>query len=294
MNELVSVIIPVYNRENTILRAIKSVLNQTYENIEVIVIDDCSSDNTETLILKYYNDNSKVYYEKLKRNSGACVARNRGIEVSNGKYIAFLDSDDIFLENKIEIQVKAITETPCDLCATAYDRIGEKGTKRINIKKCNGENLYRELLYCNFITTGTLMGKRECFEKIKFDERLPRYQDWDLVLRLCRAYKFVLMTDSTLIQEEQRNSITTSTGHKKTFDAMKIIYEKNKEGFAKYVEADTQFKWLMGVHSIFLKNDTRYDLLWYGCKNSGLKINRLFVLLAAKVGMKDTLDRMFR
>ena len=99
MNHLVSIIIPTYNRENKLERAVESVLEQSYQYIEVIVVDDCSTDNTVTLMGKYKDDERVVYY-RLEKNSGACVARNKGIELSKGDYIGFLDSDDIFLPKK--------------------------------------------------------------------------------------------------------------------------------------------------------------------------------------------------
>ena len=100
---LVSVIIPTYNRGRLILDSINSVLNQTYKNIELIVVDDCSTDNTEE-ILKSIND-SRIKYVKLEKNSGACIARNKGIELSTGEFIAFNDSDDLWITTKLEKQL---------------------------------------------------------------------------------------------------------------------------------------------------------------------------------------------
>lgn len=97
---MVSVIIPSYNRENTIVRAVNSVLNQTYKDIEVIVVDDCSKDRTLELLSSIKDERLKFF--KLEKNSGACVARNFGIEKANGEFIAFQDSDDEWLPEKLK------------------------------------------------------------------------------------------------------------------------------------------------------------------------------------------------
>lgn len=112
-NPKISVIIPTYNREKLIERSIKSVLNQTYKNIEVIVVDDCSNDNTKSIVNSIKDD--RLIYIKLSKNKGACYARNKGIEAASGKYIAFNDSDDVFYKNKLEKQLKNLLNNNSDL-----------------------------------------------------------------------------------------------------------------------------------------------------------------------------------
>jgi len=97
---MISVIMPTYNRARTLKRAIDSVLAQTYSDIELIVVDDCSTDNTKDIVDKYSDE--RLRYVRLKKNSGACVARNVGIEKAKGEYIAFQDSDDYWEKEKIE------------------------------------------------------------------------------------------------------------------------------------------------------------------------------------------------
>lgn len=111
--ELISVVIPTYNRGFIIENSIRSVLNQTYKNIEVIIVDDGSTDNTEEVI-KSIND-KKIRYFKLKVNRGACYARNYGVSKAKGKYIAFQDSDDIFLPGKLEKQYVNLIKNNSDL-----------------------------------------------------------------------------------------------------------------------------------------------------------------------------------
>ena len=109
---MISVIIPTHNREKTIKKSIDSVLCQTYNNIEIIVVDDKSTDNTEEVI-NSIKDN-RIKYIKLDENKGACFARNKGIELAQGKYIAFQDSDDEWLPQKLEIQLRYLEEKKFD------------------------------------------------------------------------------------------------------------------------------------------------------------------------------------
>ena len=102
LNDKISVIIPTYNRGKSIIQSINSVLEQTYHNLEILIVDDCSTDDTEYLISKI--DDPRVKYIKLKENKGASFARNIGIKIATGKYITFQDSDDLYKTNKIEKQ----------------------------------------------------------------------------------------------------------------------------------------------------------------------------------------------
>ena len=113
LTDKISVIIPTYNRGNSLIKSLNSVLLQTYPNLEVFVIDDCSTDDTESLISKLKDD--RIKYVKLKENKGANFARNIGIQMSTGKYISFQDSDDIYHKDKIERQYKNIIKKNSDL-----------------------------------------------------------------------------------------------------------------------------------------------------------------------------------
>ena len=99
-----SVVIPTYNREKTIIRAIESVLQQTYHDVEVVVVDDCSKDNTVQIVKGQYSSDTRVLLYKQPQNQGACAARNKGVELCHGKYVAFLDSDDLWMPDKLEKQ----------------------------------------------------------------------------------------------------------------------------------------------------------------------------------------------
>lgn len=118
MKPLVSVVIPVYNRESTIMRALNSVLDQTYHNIEVIVVDDCSTDSTVQTVGMCTD--SRVQLICLPVHRGANAARNRGIEISKGEYIAFQDSDDEWMKNKLEKQINYMLDTGVEVSFSPY------------------------------------------------------------------------------------------------------------------------------------------------------------------------------
>lgn len=292
MKDLVSVVIPVYNREKTIVRAVKSVLNQTYKNIEVIIVDDCSSDNSRVVIENAFSENNNVRYICLEKNSGACVARNRGVQLSKGKYVAFLDSDDAFLPNKIEKQISFLCETNAQLCATDYIRYRKDGSEEtVKTKPGSQEEVYNELLYCNFITTGTLLGYKECFVDVPFDESLPRYQDWDLVLRLSQKYTFCFLEENTLLQYFQPVSITASTNHEKTIFSLKTIYKKNSKGYLSCRKANAQINWLLGLHGLFVGEKNIYHNIWLGIYGDGFNIRRFFISILVFLKLKKLLSK---
>lgn len=134
--ELISIITPVYNSERFIEHTIKSVQSQTYINWELILVDDCSKDNSYEIINKFRNNDSRIKYIKLEQNSGAAIARNVALENANGRYIAFLDSDDIWKEDKLEKQIKFMQDRDIAFSFTSYELINENGellNKVINV-----------------------------------------------------------------------------------------------------------------------------------------------------------------
>lgn len=188
--EKISVIIPAYNKADFTVKTVESVLNQTYNPIEIIVVDDGSTDNTKQLLSKYSDRITYIY----KKNAGACSARNLGIEVSIGTYIALLDCDDIYLPNKIEMSVDYLNKnTQCGFVYTSvYFIDGQDNILRIypslnNL--CEGY-ISRRLLTKNFIPNSTVVIRKACFQKTGFfDESIFTPADWDMWLRLSENYK---------------------------------------------------------------------------------------------------------
>ncbi len=201
MGELVSVIIPTYKRCENLEKAINSVLRQTYDNIEIIVVDDNNPDteyrsNNEEM-MKKYKENNKVIYIKHDKNKNGAAARNTGIFASRGKYIAFLDDDDEFLENKIEKQVTFLEknhEINCVGCQI-YKR-GSIVRQNINQKKMIEDILSMKVSPI----TSTLLFREKAIKSINgFDENYRRHQDVELMVRYLQENKFGYIKEPLII-----------------------------------------------------------------------------------------------
>jgi teichuronic acid biosynthesis glycosyltransferase TuaG len=147
--EKVSIIIPTYNCEDFIGKTLDSVLKQTYENWEVIVVDDSSTDCSEGVIKEYMKNDSRIRYEKLPKNMGAALTRNRGVELATGKYLAFLDSDDVWFPEKLEIQIDFMRSKGALFTCTAYNKIDEEGNHLGKIRQVRKRSGYEDILKWN-------------------------------------------------------------------------------------------------------------------------------------------------
>ena len=121
----VTIIMPSYKSEKFIIESVESVLAQTYSNWELIIVDDCSPDDSNKVITKYVDSDYRIKLIKLQKNSGPAIARNMAIETANGRYIAFLDSDDVWLPNKLEKQIKFMQDNDLAFTYSSYKLVGE-------------------------------------------------------------------------------------------------------------------------------------------------------------------------
>lgn len=224
---LVSVIIPTYNRGRLILNSVTSVLNQTYKNIELIVVDDCSTDNTEEILKSI--DDSRIKYVKLEKNSGACIARNKGIELSDGEFIAFNDSDDLWLPEKINSQLDFLYENNAEISFCKMECRTPENNFIHNFPNIEFDRKisYKDLLKYNSASTQTIFGKTDCFKEIFFDATMPRLQDWDEVLRLSQKFSVFYQNKILVHTFFQKDSI--STHPEKGVLAMEMLFEKHKD-----------------------------------------------------------------
>lgn len=127
IEELVSIIMPAYNCGDLIGITLDSVINQSYKNWEVIIVDDCSTDNTADVVHDYIRKFDRIRYYRLEKNSGAAVARNKAISLAEGKYMAFLDSDDVWFPEKLTKQIAFMNENDYGFTCTSYGKIDERG-----------------------------------------------------------------------------------------------------------------------------------------------------------------------
>lgn len=160
-NELVSIITPVYNCEKYIEDAINSVISQTYENWEMILVDDCSNDKSFEIINEYCKKDNRIKLFKLEKKGGAAIARNKAMEMAKGRFLAFLDGDDIWVEKKLEIQLKLMKENNSAISYGNYEVIVEDGSSMNKIVKVPKEITYEQYLRNTIIQTVTVMIDRE-------------------------------------------------------------------------------------------------------------------------------------
>ena len=190
--KLVSVVIPTYSRPTLLERTINSILNQTYKNIEIIVVDD-NNPNTDSrketeLIMEKYKNNSKVIYLQHDRNRNGSAARNTGWKHSSGEYITFVDDDDELSNDKIEEQVNCLENLENDwgACYTAYRIIKQKGKKQISSENRQGNCYIDALMRTMFMGSGSnLLLRKEVVDKINgYDESFIRNQDIEFPVRV--------------------------------------------------------------------------------------------------------------
>ena len=199
MNPLITVILPAFNRRDTIMRAIESVFRQTYRPLEVILVDDCSTDGTSDLVSSVrFPEPIRVI--KLLRNEGPAGARNAGIREASGQYVAFLDSDDWWLPTKIEKQVQVIsTASPLGRTVVyTQAHIIRRFEKIIRpVRRQQSESL-AEYIFCNggFIAQDSVMMPVQLVKSTAYDPNLRNNEDWDLFFRLeQQGVRFVLIEE---------------------------------------------------------------------------------------------------
>lgn len=172
---MVSIIIPTFNAQNSICRAIDSCLSQTYKDIEIIVIDDGSVDNTK-MILQKYSDESRLKYI-YQENQERSVARNNGLGIAMGDFIQFLDSDDVIYRDKLEKQVKFLNNNKANIMVYCGSEYKNENNKVINTseKKYQG-NIQKKLLQSNFLTINSPLIRKN---NVRFSQELNMLEDWE-------------------------------------------------------------------------------------------------------------------
>jgi glycosyltransferase involved in cell wall biosynthesis len=228
---LVSVVIPTYNTSNFLIKAIQSVINQTYKNWELIIVDDGSTDQTRQIVEEFQKKDSRIKYF-FQNNKGQGAARNLGIKNTSGNYIAFLDSDDEFFENKLE-RVISYFEKDKNIGFIYTDAIiiGDYLYKKrmSEIVTPYSGKIYTKLLFNNFITTSTVVVKREVLQNCGlFDESnlLRNFEDYDLWLRIAKKYKIEYIPE-VLVKYYFVPKIASWKKRRRAYKAMIYIYYKN-------------------------------------------------------------------
>ncbi|HHL2037255.1 glycosyltransferase family 2 protein [Clostridium perfringens] len=222
--DLVSIITPVYNAERFLKETIESVINQSYKNWELILVDDCSKDSSEKIIRSYIKLDNRIKYIKLEKNSGAAISRNTAINNSKGKYIAFLDSDDIWKKNKLETQINFMRENNIGFSFSEYDVMTEEGEKIDRIIKVPKKINYNEYLKNTIIGCLTVIIDREICGDFKM-VNIRKNQDMATWLQILKkGYKAYGINECLATYRLVQGSISNNK-----FKAAKSVWKTYRE-----------------------------------------------------------------
>lgn len=238
----VSVIIPTYNRSGLLVKAVSSVLNQTFKDLEVLIIDDGSTDDTKQRIEGL--GESRIRYIRNSKNMGVSGSRNVGITSSLSDYIGFLDDDDEWLPEKLERQVGILDNSPSNVglvyTGTLSVDLATGGLIETTIPRYKG-NVLNDLVFLNFIPTSSVLARRECFTKVGlFDENLSYGEDFDLWIRISTEFLIDYIQDPLAIHKDHPQ--TTTANNKKVavnvrriLDKHSALFASNKKGLSNYL-----------------------------------------------------------
>ncbi len=228
----VSIIIPSYNRAYCIERSVRSVLEQTYREFELLIVDDASTDNTKQVVESIQDD--RIRYIRLTENKGASGARNEGIRQAAYEYIAFQDSDDVWKPDKLEKQMQVLTANPqAGLVYCAYEEQRYDGDisivpdEQMPLYDKQGD-IYHKLLCRNTIGAPTVLARRECFLKAGlFYESMTCLEDWELFVRIAKEYEILFLEEPLVIVHLAADGVSSNIAG--FFEARCYMIAQHKE-----------------------------------------------------------------
>lgn len=224
---MVSIITPTYNCGRFIARTIESVLAQTYQDWEMIIVDDCSTDDTEAIVRAYINKNARVKYYCLEKNSGAAAARNKAITLATGKYIAFLDSDDIWQPTKLERQVAFMEKNAYAFTYHAYEEIDEQD-ERLGILVSGRKHVGRlAMKSCCWPGCLSVMYDREKIGLVQIAD-IKKNNDMAMWLKIIEKADCYLLAESLALYRRRRGSITPTSNWTKTVWIYRLFREAER------------------------------------------------------------------
>lgn len=210
MNSLVSIITPCFNSEKYVSQAVQSVISQTHQNWELLLIDDCSSDATYSIISNFASQDVRIKAFKLDNNSGAGIARNFAIQKASGNYIAFLDADDLWKPEKLEKQLHFMQTQNLPFTFSFYETIDEAGNLRNDTITTPSKITYKQLYFCNWIGNLTGIYSVDFFGKIPISP-IKKRQDWMLWLQIVKQIENAIPVPESLAYYRVReDSISAS------------------------------------------------------------------------------------
>jgi len=279
---LVSVVIPTCNRAGLLKRALDSVLGQTYKRLEIVVIDDASSDNTREVVLGFKDD--RIRYLRHENNRGGSAARNTGVDAAKGTYIAFLDDDDEWLPEMTQKQLDALQGFEAVLCTCLVN--GRSMAKRRPKAVITLEDLKRNPYAIG--GTGVLMARAVIIKNLRFDEQLPIHQDWDLFIRIAQQCDIAYLNEPLLIYNEGQHDRITNKRTNMTPEQMEP-YMKMLEKHKSFFGRSWYNRHIAGIllYGFFKHRPEKAKYLLYTVRRCGiLAVLRVFARRAYQVAAK--------
>lgn len=210
MNDLVSILTPTFNTEKFIRLTIESAQNQTYTNWEMILVDDASTDNTVAIIEEFVKKDSRIKLFKLSENRGNGFARNAALEKATGKYIAYLDADDLWFPEKLEKQIQFLKANNLHFTFSFYDSIDEEGNDLNRRVESPNPLTYKQLFFCNYVGNLTAIYDADYFGKIILETSQKR-QDWRIWLTILKQIKTAKpVPESLAFYRIRKDSVSSS------------------------------------------------------------------------------------
>ena len=235
MQDLVSIIMPSYNTAQYISKAIKSVINQTYTEWELIIVDDCSTDNTYEILDKECLENSKIRFFKNPKNYGAAVSRNKALKEARGRWIAFLDSDDLWLPQKLEKQIRFMTKNGYYFSYTNYYEINQN-SKQNGVMVTGPMKITKTGMF-NYCWPGclTVMYDARFIGLIQIDD-IKKNNDYAMWLKICRRADCYLLDESLSEYRRGRSGSISANSYKELIRwHFKLFHEVEKMGIIQSV-----------------------------------------------------------
>jgi glycosyltransferase involved in cell wall biosynthesis len=258
---LVSIVIPTYNRAELVERAVHSVLSQTYPDLEVIIVDDASTDNTRERIKALQQVDHRILYFRHNSNRGPQAARNTGVQAAKGEYIAFLDSDNEWLPRKLERQMALFSHKADSLGVVycGYSKVSAGGEVLNEYAPRYRGLVYKQTLGDWLTDTSTLVVRKHILEKIHgFDENIRAYQEWDLCIRLARVCTFDFVPEC-LTFYHQHNLPSISKDHFRDANGYLDMVDKYRPEILHECGRKTLSEHYLSTGRLFILAD-RFDL----------------------------------
>jgi glycosyltransferase involved in cell wall biosynthesis len=284
----ISVIIPTFNRSDTISNAINSVLKQTFEPNEIIVIDDCSNDNTQEILKSIDN----IVILKTKKNSGAQTARNIGIKAAKSDWITFLDSDDEWLPRKLEKQISVLKSINFDPFSVIHgdcliNNIDTNKERQWNLHDIDGKNVYSLMLKKSGTFFPAILTSKKALKTIGYlDEKVISFQEWDTSIRLSKICQFKHIHSPLFRYVIQKNSISTNS--KDNIIGYYYIIQKHKDEIIKHCSVQTYIGHIVKCANMAM-NSKKFKWGRKLLSEVPISMNKLYLILLSYIKIKPEL-----